>query len=266
MVDLCHGPHLPNTGYLKSSAVGAVNRAFWRADVKREPLQVRSQLCRPSWSGRCPVSMSFGSIGLLGDRLLFCPAVQPAACCAKTPNRCLAARPCPASRAARVWGDLPGQEAHGRVQEADGGGEEARPSPPGHRPEALLLQPSLPGLGLLPAPRHDHLPPPHPGTVCEHMSSTCRAHVEHMSSTSGCEHMSSTHGPRIQHPSCPRMRALRGTSRCSLSKAVLKPKRPLISECKHPWLYRCSSSMQTVLGFASFCVRTWPPAAMSNTP
>lgn len=40
MVDLCHGPHLPNTGYLKSSAVGAVNRAFWRADVKREPLQV----------------------------------------------------------------------------------------------------------------------------------------------------------------------------------------------------------------------------------
>ena len=54
MVDLCHGPHLPNTGYLKSSAVGAVNRAFWRADVKREPLQVRSQLCRPSWSSRCP--------------------------------------------------------------------------------------------------------------------------------------------------------------------------------------------------------------------
>lgn len=40
MVDLCHGPHLPNTGYLKSAAVGAVNRAFWRADVKREPLQV----------------------------------------------------------------------------------------------------------------------------------------------------------------------------------------------------------------------------------
>ena len=39
MVDLCHGPHLPNTGYLKSAAVGAVNRAFWRADVKREPLQ-----------------------------------------------------------------------------------------------------------------------------------------------------------------------------------------------------------------------------------
>ena len=54
MVDLCHGPHLPNTGYLKSSAVGAVNRAFWRADVKREPLQVRSHLCRPSWSLRCP--------------------------------------------------------------------------------------------------------------------------------------------------------------------------------------------------------------------
>ena len=40
-VDLCHGPHLPNTGYLKASAVGAFNRAFWRADVNKEHLQVR---------------------------------------------------------------------------------------------------------------------------------------------------------------------------------------------------------------------------------
>jgi threonyl-tRNA synthetase len=40
MVDLCHGPHLPNTGLLRASAVSAMNRAFWRADVNREPLQV----------------------------------------------------------------------------------------------------------------------------------------------------------------------------------------------------------------------------------
>ena len=39
-VDLCHGPHLPNTGLLKASAVSAVNRAHWRADVNKEPLQV----------------------------------------------------------------------------------------------------------------------------------------------------------------------------------------------------------------------------------
>ncbi|CAL5218892.1 g631 [Coccomyxa viridis] len=39
MVDLCHGPHLPNTGLLKASAVNAVNRAHWRADVNNEPLQ-----------------------------------------------------------------------------------------------------------------------------------------------------------------------------------------------------------------------------------
>jgi threonyl-tRNA synthetase len=39
-VDLCHGPHLPNTGYLKASGVNAFNRAFWRADVNKEPLQV----------------------------------------------------------------------------------------------------------------------------------------------------------------------------------------------------------------------------------
>ncbi|KAK9915530.1 hypothetical protein WJX75_000385 [Coccomyxa subellipsoidea] len=39
MVDLCHGPHLPNTGLLRASAVSAMNRAFWRADVNREPLQ-----------------------------------------------------------------------------------------------------------------------------------------------------------------------------------------------------------------------------------
>jgi threonyl-tRNA synthetase len=42
MVDLCHGPHLPNTGYLKASAVNAFNRAFWRADITKEPLQVRT--------------------------------------------------------------------------------------------------------------------------------------------------------------------------------------------------------------------------------
>lgn len=40
MVDLCHGPHLPNTGYIKAHAVHNMSRAFWRADVKKEPLQV----------------------------------------------------------------------------------------------------------------------------------------------------------------------------------------------------------------------------------
>ncbi len=39
MVDLCTGPHLPNTGYVKAAAVTNMSRAFWRADVKREPLQ-----------------------------------------------------------------------------------------------------------------------------------------------------------------------------------------------------------------------------------
>ncbi len=47
MVDLCTGPHLPNTGYLKAAAVHSMSRAFWRADVKREPLQVRRALLRP---------------------------------------------------------------------------------------------------------------------------------------------------------------------------------------------------------------------------
>lgn len=48
-VDLCTGPHLPNTGYLKTSAVNAFNRAFWRADVSKEHLQVR--LTKPRLSG-----------------------------------------------------------------------------------------------------------------------------------------------------------------------------------------------------------------------
>ena len=42
MVDLCTGPHLPNTGYLKAAAVSAMSRANWRGDVTREPLQVRA--------------------------------------------------------------------------------------------------------------------------------------------------------------------------------------------------------------------------------
>ena len=40
MVDLCTGPHLPNTGYLKAASVHAMSRANWRGDVTREPLQV----------------------------------------------------------------------------------------------------------------------------------------------------------------------------------------------------------------------------------
>ncbi|KAK2078954.1 hypothetical protein QBZ16_002644 [Prototheca wickerhamii] len=39
MVDLCRGPHLPNTGLVKASAVTNASRAFWRADVTKEPLQ-----------------------------------------------------------------------------------------------------------------------------------------------------------------------------------------------------------------------------------
>jgi threonyl-tRNA synthetase len=44
MVDLCHGPHLPHTGYVKAAAVTNTSRAFWRADVNKEPLQVPHQL------------------------------------------------------------------------------------------------------------------------------------------------------------------------------------------------------------------------------
>ena len=40
MVDLCRGPHLPNTGYLRTAMVGNMNRAFWRGDAKNAPLQV----------------------------------------------------------------------------------------------------------------------------------------------------------------------------------------------------------------------------------
>lgn len=43
-VDLCHGPHVPNTGLLKAVGVNSMSRAFWRADVNREPLQVRHSL------------------------------------------------------------------------------------------------------------------------------------------------------------------------------------------------------------------------------
>jgi threonyl-tRNA synthetase len=39
MVDLCRGPHVPHTGMLKAVAVTSASRAFWRADVKNEPLQ-----------------------------------------------------------------------------------------------------------------------------------------------------------------------------------------------------------------------------------
>lgn len=39
MVDLCTGPHLPSTEPIKAISVSSASRAFWRADVTREPLQ-----------------------------------------------------------------------------------------------------------------------------------------------------------------------------------------------------------------------------------
>ena len=40
MVDLCRGPHLPNTGLLKATAVNFFAAAYWKGDQKRESLQV----------------------------------------------------------------------------------------------------------------------------------------------------------------------------------------------------------------------------------
>ena len=53
MVDLCHGPHLPNTGYIKAHAVHNVSRAFWRADVTQEPLMVRPPAMSRSLLSTC---------------------------------------------------------------------------------------------------------------------------------------------------------------------------------------------------------------------
>eukprot|EP00892_Ulva_mutabilis_P000666 jgi/Ulvmu1/105/UM001_0109.1 len=39
MVDLCRGPHLPNTSALKAQAVTNASRAFWRGDTAKEGLQ-----------------------------------------------------------------------------------------------------------------------------------------------------------------------------------------------------------------------------------
>jgi len=38
MVDLCSGPHLPNTGYMKAVEVNQTSRSHWRADVKKDAL------------------------------------------------------------------------------------------------------------------------------------------------------------------------------------------------------------------------------------
>lgn len=39
MVDLCRGPHVPNTSYLKAVAVTNASRAFWRGDTSKDGLQ-----------------------------------------------------------------------------------------------------------------------------------------------------------------------------------------------------------------------------------
>lgn len=39
MVDLCRGPHVPNTSVLKAQAVTNASRAFWRGDTSKDGLQ-----------------------------------------------------------------------------------------------------------------------------------------------------------------------------------------------------------------------------------
>lgn len=39
MVDLCRGPHIPSTAFLKAVAVTGASRSFWRGDVTKDPLQ-----------------------------------------------------------------------------------------------------------------------------------------------------------------------------------------------------------------------------------
>ena len=39
MVDLCRGPHVPNTSYIKALTVTNSSRAFWRGDTTKDGLQ-----------------------------------------------------------------------------------------------------------------------------------------------------------------------------------------------------------------------------------
>ncbi|MBI2144380.1 threonine--tRNA ligase [Candidatus Woesearchaeota archaeon] len=38
-VDLCHGPHVPNTSYVKAFKLTKISGAYWRGDAKNKPLQ-----------------------------------------------------------------------------------------------------------------------------------------------------------------------------------------------------------------------------------
>lgn len=38
-IDLCHGPHVPNTSYVKAFKLTKISGAYWRGDAKNKPLQ-----------------------------------------------------------------------------------------------------------------------------------------------------------------------------------------------------------------------------------
>lgn len=40
MVDLCRGPHVPNSGLLKAYALTKASASYWRGDAKNDHLQV----------------------------------------------------------------------------------------------------------------------------------------------------------------------------------------------------------------------------------
>ncbi len=47
-IDLCHGPHVPNTSYVKAFKLTKISGAYWRGDAKNKPLQRLYGIAFPS--------------------------------------------------------------------------------------------------------------------------------------------------------------------------------------------------------------------------
>jgi len=130
-----------------------MNRAFWRGDTKKEPLQVRFK--RQASKRACP---SFACL----------PTIHSPACLSSKPHQ--RSIIWVHSAVEGVWSDLPGQGVDGRLQAPHGGGEEAGPPHTRDQAGTLLLRQAVARELLLPAQWGPHLQHAHRGLLSSHPS------------------------------------------------------------------------------------------------
>ncbi len=137
LIDLCRGPHVPNTGRIKAFEIMKNSASYFLGDAKNDSLQRIYGVSFPDKKVSGPLQSSHDCLTTSCTRNSL-RLHQSMSHCAHTNNFA----------------------GHGRTQEAVGGGRETRSSQNRRGARTLLLPPNVTWLCLLPPTRHDHLQRP----------------------------------------------------------------------------------------------------------